>query len=94
MPVIGLGTWKSAKSDVKAAVRYALEHGYRHGNRLVGTMPVQRFQLLSLDAFHVMCAVDCAYVYFNEVEVGEALEEVFASESIRRSDVFVTSKLW
>mmetsp|Transcript_8527 Transcript_8527/g.31502 ORF Transcript_8527/g.31502 Transcript_8527/m.31502 type:complete len:403 (-) Transcript_8527:361-1569(-) len=68
MPVIGLGTWKSAKSDVKAAVRYALEHGYRH--------------------------VDCAYVYFNEVEVGEALEEVFASESIRRSDVFVTSKLW
>jgi alcohol dehydrogenase (NADP+) len=38
--------------------------------------------------------IDCASVYGNEKEVGEALKEVFEEGNIKRSEVFVTSKLW
>ena len=37
---------------------------------------------------------DCASVYENEHEVGESLQQAFASHSVQRSDIFVTSKLW
>ena len=38
--------------------------------------------------------VDCAAVYDNEGEVGQALEKVFEQTKLTRSEVFVTSKLW
>ncbi|OGG56502.1 hypothetical protein A3D71_02430 [Candidatus Kaiserbacteria bacterium RIFCSPHIGHO2_02_FULL_55_20] len=69
MPVVGLGTWKSAPSEAREAVEYALsKSGYRH--------------------------IDCAPIYGNEKEIGEAFGRVFGGGSLRREDVFVTSKLW
>ena len=68
MPIIGLGTWKSAPGDVYDAVKIALEAGYRH--------------------------VDCAPIYGNEEEVGQALSESFDAGVADREDVWVTSKLW
>lgn len=38
--------------------------------------------------------IDCAAVYQNEKEVGEAFAESFKSDNINREDVWVTSKLW
>ena len=38
--------------------------------------------------------IDCASIYRNESEVGEALAKIFTSGSVKREDVFVTSKLW
>ena len=38
--------------------------------------------------------IDCAAVYGNEKEIGEALKEVFASGAVKREEVFITSKLW
>lgn len=38
--------------------------------------------------------IDCAAIYGNEAEVGEALKKTFSNKSINRDDVFITSKLW
>lgn len=38
--------------------------------------------------------IDCAYVYGNEDEVGAGIEEALASGKVKRSDLFVTTKLW
>jgi Aldo/keto reductase family len=38
--------------------------------------------------------IDCAHIYGNEKEIGEALSEVFAEGICDRQDLFVTSKLW
>lgn len=38
--------------------------------------------------------IDCAAIYGNEKEIGEALKEVFEEGDIRRNEVFITSKLW
>lgn len=68
LPMIGLGTWKSAPGEVYDAVRYAVETGYRH--------------------------LDCAPIYGNEAEVGQALSDVIEEGVVDRDDVWVTSKLW
>jgi alcohol dehydrogenase (NADP+) len=38
--------------------------------------------------------VDCASVYGNEKEIGEAFNEVFSKGDIKREDIWITSKLW
>jgi aldehyde reductase len=38
--------------------------------------------------------LDCAERYRNEEEVGAALKELFADGTVRREDLFVTTKLW
>ena len=38
--------------------------------------------------------IDCAAIYGNEAEVGEALQRVFSRGEINREDVQITSKLW
>lgn len=38
--------------------------------------------------------IDCAYVYGNEAEIGNALSELFADGEVRRDELWITSKLW
>lgn len=45
---------------------------------------------------HMCCRhIDCAWTYGNQPEVGAAFDQIFKTEGkIKRSDVFVTTKLW
>ncbi|MES2134703.1 MAG: aldo/keto reductase [Patescibacteria group bacterium] len=38
--------------------------------------------------------IDCAAIYQNEKEIGRAFKKVFEGGAVKRSDVFITSKLW
>lgn len=38
--------------------------------------------------------IDCAHLYGNEAEVGEALSQVFNEGLLKREDIFLTSKLY
>ncbi|CAL8075177.1 unnamed protein product [Calicophoron daubneyi] len=38
--------------------------------------------------------IDCALIYGNEHQIGEALEQSMKKLNIKREDIFITSKLW
>ena len=37
--------------------------------------------------------IDCAYLYLNETEVGEALQEKIADGTVTRKEMFICSKV-
>ena len=37
---------------------------------------------------------DCAFIYMNEKEIGQAFADAFAAGDVKREDVWITSKLW
>lgn len=78
--------------------RIPLAHG-------VGALPAVGFGTLIADPVAARQAIktalevgfrhlDCAEAYRNEDVVGRALKETFAARTVRRDELFVTTKLW
>ena len=67
IPILGLGTWQSAPSEIGTVIQHAVDSGYRH--------------------------FDCAAMYKNEAEIGQALDKCIVSGLCKREDLFITSKL-
>ena len=78
--------------------RFVLNHGG-------GEIPALGFGTLLSDATETRAAtiaavaagfrhLDCAERYRNEEEVGAALKELLADGTVRREELFVTTKLW
>jgi diketogulonate reductase-like aldo/keto reductase len=89
---------KLATSDALRYTRIPLTHGS-------GAIPAVGFGTLIPDPLATRQATktalevgfrhfDCAERYRNEEAVGDALQASFAAGTIRRDDVFVTTKLW
>jgi alcohol dehydrogenase (NADP+) len=71
IPAVGMGTFgsdKYAPPVVSAAVKGAIEYGYR--------------------------LFDCASVYGNEDLIGAVFAEAFKTGTVKRSELFIASKVW
>src|SRR5271154_3071177 len=87
-----------ATSDALRYTRIPLTHGS-------GAIPAVGFGTLIPDSLATKQAtktalevgfrhLDCAERYRNEEAVGDAMQEAFTAGTIRREDIFVTTKLW
>jgi diketogulonate reductase-like aldo/keto reductase len=87
-----------ATADTLRYTRIPLTHGS-------GAMPAVGFGTLIPDPLATKHAtktapevgfrhLDCAERYRNEEAVGDAMQEAFRTGTVRREDVFVTTKLW
>lgn len=72
---------------MEQAVKDAIDCGYRHiGNC---SFIFKNFVLIEFTL-----VVDCAFVYGNENEVGNAISAKINEGVVKREDLFITSKLW
>src|SRR6516225_1265362 len=92
------GSMRMTMSDTLRYTRIHLSHGS-------GELPAVGFGTLIPDPLATKQAtkaalevgfrhLDCAERYRNEEAVGDAIQEAFKAGTLRREDLFVTTKLW
>src|SRR5271170_3990545 len=97
-PAFGQGSMSMVTSDTLRYSRIPLVHGS-------GSIPAVGFGTLIRDPLATRQAtdtalevgfrhLDCAERYRNEEAVGDAMQTAFKAGTVRREDVFVTTKLW
>ncbi|VDO01866.1 unnamed protein product [Rodentolepis nana] len=74
-----------------------LNSGYKVPQVAFGTFEAPRTEVYNAvkEAFDAGYRhIDCAMLYANEEEVGQAIAESMKKHNLKREDIFVTSKLW
>lgn len=103
MPLLGWGTSQATGDECVQATKAAIEAGFRvsfcHNMLHLHFLQSVNCILLVLSWYKCpgLCVVqhiDTAEMYKNEQEIGKALQELFKSGTVKRQDLFVTSKLW
>ena len=89
MPAFGLG-WVHRTSLPLIHNQYFLYYSTYIPNKKAGKIG-NAIELALKEGYRL---IDCAHIYRNEVEIGEALHKCFKEGVVNRGDVFVTSKLW
>jgi alcohol dehydrogenase (NADP+) len=76
---------------------YKLNNGCVLPGLGLGTWKSEEGQVATAIKEAVRCGyrhIDCAYMYGNQKEIGQALKECFQEGLCKREDLFITSKLW
>jgi alcohol dehydrogenase (NADP+) len=76
-------------------------HTFTNGDRMptfgLGTWRSQPGEVSDAIIEAIACGyrhIDCASIYGNEKEIGEALQKAFAKNLVKREELWITSKLW
>jgi hypothetical protein len=80
--IAGLGTWQAGKGEVGAAVKAAIKAGYRHFGIL--TLLHLFYFIYFIYVLFIFFNSDCAEIYGNEAEIGEAFKSAFDEGLVKR----------
>eukprot|EP00475_Leptophrys_vorax_P031092 TRINITY_DN46_c0_g1_i1.p2 TRINITY_DN46_c0_g1~~TRINITY_DN46_c0_g1_i1.p2 ORF type:complete len:411 (-),score=111.41 TRINITY_DN46_c0_g1_i1:370-1602(-) len=92
-----LSSKKKQKLTLKSTV--TLKSGYKMPRVGLGTWRSKPGEVISAVKAALLCGyrhIDTAWAYQNEAEVGEGIRQAIAESGgkLKRSDIFVTTKLW
>jgi len=84
-------------TDAAKQPYYTLNSGFKIPALGLGTFQSEKGKLAEVLKKAILVDgyrhIDCAKLYGNEEEIGQALKECFAA-GIKREDLFITCKLW
>lgn len=89
IPVIGYGTFKVKIKSFKFCFK-----NIRIGAIIQATDDEKLSAAIKEAVKNGYRAIDCAWVYRNEATIGKALKEAMQEFNLKRSDFYITGKIW
>ena len=93
-----LSTSVNLIKDVTTTMQYAsLSNGDRMPLLGLGTWKSESRQVYTAVREAIKIGyrhIDCASIYGNEKEVGDAVRDAIQNDEVKRSELWITSKLW
>lgn len=94
IPLLGWGSFQASADEAEVAVQEALHAGFRVCAVCCSKSACVDQANFANKPFACLQHIDTATAYGNEQGIGKGLQEQFRKGSVRREDLFITSKLW